>query len=95
MGLTEDELYETTLRSFLNRVKGFSEANEMYQRQEWERTRWQAAAIANYLSKKPVKPGDLLKLPWDVDRLEKPLTAEERKQRFAEMDRRMKQRFNG
>lgn len=95
MRLSEDEMYDTTLRSLLNRVRGFSQAAEMHQRQEWERTRWQAAAIANYLSKKPVRPADLLKLPWDVERLEKPLTAEERKERFAEMDRRMKERFDG
>ena len=93
MGMSEKEFYDSSMRSVMNRVDGFSQEVKSRERQEWDRTRWLASVVVNLVSKRTVKPGDLLKLPWDAESLERPLTKEEREERFAEMDRRMAERF--
>lgn len=93
MGLSESEFWNTTLRTLTNRIKGYTKRQEDKQRTEWERTRWQTCVMVNMLSSKRVRPVDLLRLPWDNIEPPRPLTAEERKQRFGAMDKRIKEQY--
>lgn len=50
-----------TLQEILNAHKGYLERTY----NDWRRTRWLGAIIANSFSTKEVKPSDLMKLPGD------------------------------
>jgi len=50
-----------TFQEILNAHKGYLERTY----NDWRRTRWLGAVIANTFSSKDIKPSDLLKLPGD------------------------------
>lgn len=75
----------------MNRVRGVSKHRENLQREEWDRTRWAAAALMSMWSKDRIRPLDLIKFPWDDVSNQGPLSLEERQKRFGDMDKKMKQ----
>ena len=62
-----DEFYDMLPKFFWNKMDGFYELENMRQRQEWERTRWQTTLLLNIQlpKNKTVKPTDLIKFDWD------------------------------
>jgi len=69
MGLTPDSLYSLTFKEFGNAVRGKKESEEMLERSNWERTRWQSALLLNVHTKKGSKiaPKDLATFPWEKE----------------------------
>lgn len=95
MGL--GDYMDSELCTLFNAIEAYFEVEETRQRQEWERTRWQAATLVNIQLKKKdrLKVNELLPLPWDKEgdlQVVKPLTYEEQKERFEKIDAFMKQR---
>lgn len=62
-----DEFYDMLPKFFWNKMDGFYELENMRQRQEWERTRWQTTLLLNIQlpKNKTMKPTDLIKFDWD------------------------------
>jgi len=65
MGLSYNEMYDLTPRSFSNKFKGFSEVRKEDDRRSWEQTRVIAHITASPNLKKKMKPTELLPFPWD------------------------------
>jgi len=67
LSLTPDSLYDFTFREFGNAVRGRYEAQEQFDRSNWERVRWQTALLLNVHTKKGanLKPADLVTFPWE------------------------------
>ena len=67
LGLTPADLYDFTFREFGNAVRGRYEAQEQFDRSNWERVRWQTALLLNVHTKKGanLKPADLVTFPWE------------------------------
>ena len=67
LGLTPDLLYELTFREFGNAVRGRYKSEELLDRSNWERVRWQTALLLNVHTKKgtSLKPKDLAVFPWE------------------------------
>ncbi len=65
--LTPAQLYDHTFREFGNAVRGCYKYQEIAQRADWERTRWQTALLLNVHTKKGqhLKPKDLTVFPWE------------------------------
>ena len=60
MGLSDEDLYDLTPRSFNNRLIGFNKKNEQLSQNHWEQTRMIVhAAIAPH-SKHRLKPQELM-----------------------------------
>ncbi len=62
-----DEFYDMLPKFFWNKMDGFYELENMRQRQEWERIRWQTTLLLNIQlpKNKTMKPTDLIKFDWD------------------------------
>lgn len=95
MGL--NDYMNSELCTLFNAIEAYFEVEETRQRQEWERTRWQAATLVNIQLKRQdrMKVTELLPLPWDREekmQVAKPLTYDEQKERFERIDAFMKQR---
>ena len=67
MGLSPKSLYSLTFKEFGNAVKGKKESEEMLERSNWERTRWQTSLLLNVHTKKgsKISPKDLAVFPWE------------------------------
>ena len=67
MSLSPDSLYSLTFKEFGNAVKGKKESEEMLERSNWERTRWQTSLLLNVHTKKgsKISPKDLALFPWE------------------------------
>jgi hypothetical protein len=65
LGLTPDLLYEFTFREFGNAVRGRYKSEELLDRSNWERVRWQTALLLNVHTKK-----DLAVFPWEKEKNE-------------------------
>ena len=67
MGLSPKSLYSLTFKEFGNAVKGKKEGEEMLERSNWERTRWQTSLLLNVHTKKgsKISPKDLAVFPWE------------------------------
>lgn len=67
MGMKVDEFYDMLPKHFWIKMDGFNELENMRQRVEWERCRWQTAYLLNvHASKgKTIKPTDLISFEWD------------------------------
>ena len=65
MGMTEEQFYDSTFRSFFNRLTGYRRKEEREYWEHWERLRWQTTQLLNlHLPKgKEIKETDLLLLP--------------------------------
>ena len=66
------------LRDLVLAVQGFNELENERQREEWERTRWQAAVSLQPYAKqgKSIQPSELIRFPWDKKRKRKASRAE-------------------
>jgi hypothetical protein len=65
VGLSYDELYDLTPRSFNNKLIGFNSSQEEKVQNEWEQTRIIVHATMSPHSKKKLRPKDILPFPWD------------------------------
>tara|TARA_Y100000401_G_scaffold18864_1_gene12710 strand:+ start:123 stop:404 length:282 start_codon:yes stop_codon:yes gene_type:complete len=67
MGMRVDEFYDMLPKFFWNKMDGFYELENMRQKQEWERIRWQTTLLLNIQlpKNKTMKPTDLIKFDWD------------------------------
>jgi hypothetical protein len=72
LGWTIDEFWWSTPRELINAYRGKHKQEERTEREQWERVRWQAAAIISPHAKKGLKIKDLIVFPWE----KKPITAE-------------------
>lgn len=73
----------------------WKERREGDSRQEWERTRLLAAMVLQPYSKKPVRPSDVMRFPWDCGAKaggapQGPPSTKERMEEIAERVRRFK-----
>lgn len=95
--IPEEEYWDTTLRSLMNRIEGFFEMENRREQGEWERVRWQSVLILNMFAKKgrSIKPKDLVTFPWEQEKRIPPpparkLTPEEIREKFAKYDEKMR-----
>jgi len=65
LGLSFDNLYDMTPRSFQNKLIGFKEHNEQLLHDSWEQTRLIIHSCLSPHSKKELNPKTLLPFPWD------------------------------
>ena len=65
MGMSYDELYNSTPRNFNNKLIGFNAYQEQLMQDNWERTRVIIHSTLSPHSKKKLKPKELLPFPWD------------------------------
>jgi hypothetical protein len=72
MGLSYDELYDLTPRSFSNKLLGYNNYQEQLMQDRWERTRLIIQSSLAPHSKKKLKPKEILPFPWDSKRDNKP-----------------------
>tara|TARA_R100001244_G_scaffold126111_1_gene96414 strand:- start:3580 stop:3855 length:276 start_codon:yes stop_codon:yes gene_type:complete len=62
-----DDFYDMLPKHFWNKLDGFYELENMRQRQEWERVRWQTTLLLNIQlpKNKTLKPKDLMDFDWE------------------------------
>ena len=62
-----DEFYDYLPKHFWNKLDGFYEIENIKERANWERTRWQTTLLLNIqIAKgKKLKPTDLIEFEWD------------------------------
>ena len=74
LGLTPSTLYDFTFREFSNAVRGRYKSEELLDRSNWERVRWQTALLLNVHTKKgsSIKAKDLAVFPWEQSKKKKP-----------------------
>jgi hypothetical protein len=65
MGLSDEDLYDLTPRSFNNKLIGFNKKNEQLSQNHWEQTRLIVHGTIAPHSKHKVKPQELMPFPWD------------------------------
>jgi len=65
MGLSCDELYDLTPRTFNNQILGFNQYQESLTQDRWEQTRMIIHSCLAPHSKKALKPAEILPFPWD------------------------------
>ena len=67
LGLAPFALYSLTFEELGNAVRGKRQSEEIRERSDWERTRWQTALLLNVHTKKGAKitPIDLAVFPWE------------------------------
>ena len=65
MGMSYDELYNSTPRNFNNKLIGFNAYQEQLMQDNWERTRVIIHSTLSPHSKKKLKPKEILPFPWD------------------------------
>tara|TARA_R100000734_G_C3307140_1_gene97677 strand:+ start:570 stop:857 length:288 start_codon:yes stop_codon:yes gene_type:complete len=65
MGMSYDELYNSTPRNFNNKLIGFNAYQEQLMQDNWERTRVIIHSTLSPHTKKKLKPKELLPFPWD------------------------------
>jgi len=79
LGLSYDNLYDLTPRSFENKLKGFKKYNEQLSQNNWEQTRMIVHAAILPHSKNKIKPQELMPFPWDnkVKKVKKDVASKE------------------
>jgi len=62
-----EEFYDYLPKHFWNKLDGFYELENIKERANWERTRWQTTLLLNIqIAKgKKLKPTDLIEFEWD------------------------------
>ena len=91
IGITPLTYWQSTLLQVLGYIQHHRKAKDSQYMAEWERTRWQTAALLSVHAKKgkSVKPKDLIEFPWEKVNAPKAkiLSKEERFERFNRQDR--------
>lgn len=67
MGMSVEEFYEMIPKHFFNKMDGFFELEQLRDRSDWERTRWQTCYLLNiHLPRgKQIKLKDLMQFEWE------------------------------
>ena len=65
LGLSDENLYDYTPRSFNNKLIGFRRYNEQVSQNDWEQTRLIVHSTIAPHSKHKLKPKELMPFPWD------------------------------
>lgn len=65
--MSVEEFYNMIPKHFFNKLNGFFDLEQMRERNEWERIRWQTCYLLNIqIAKgKKLKLTDLIKFDWD------------------------------
>ena len=65
--MSVEEFYDMIPRHFFNKLDGFFELEQLRDRSDWERTRWQTCYLLNIQLPrgKQIKLKDLIKFDWD------------------------------
>jgi len=92
MGLSVDDLYDMTPRSFQNKLIGFNEHREQLSRNDWEQTRIIVHACLSPHTKKQLKPKQILPFPWDKKQTDKTIASKEYVQSVIEKYEKIKQK---
>lgn len=68
MGYSPAVLFNMDYGTYLLAYRGYVEQEERRERQQWERIRWQTAALLSVHAKKgkQVRPMDLITFPWET-----------------------------
>tara|TARA_R110000824_G_scaffold149111_1_gene319215 strand:- start:132 stop:407 length:276 start_codon:yes stop_codon:yes gene_type:complete len=88
-----DEFYDMLPMYFWNKLDGFYELENLREKHEWERCRWQTCLLLNIqLAKgKTLKPKDLIEFEWDKKGAEQDVEKiKERAEYIKEMDQHKK-----
>ena len=92
--MSEDDLHNTTMRAFQNKLLGRRKYEEVRYKENWEQHRELVVTIMSpNLDKKYRKKSakDLYKLPWDVDQSKaNKVDADRLKKAFDHLDQRLK-----
>ncbi|RMH11187.1 MAG: hypothetical protein D6698_16755 [Gammaproteobacteria bacterium] len=69
LSMSEEEFYNSTLRSFHNRLKGFEEREQSRQREDWTRTRWMILHLLSPHVKRTTFASlrRALRFPWEIE----------------------------
>jgi len=67
MGMSVEEFYDMIPKHFFNKLDGFFELEQLRDRSDWERTRWQTCYLLNIQLPrgKQIKLQDLINFDWD------------------------------
>ena len=67
MGMSVEDFYDMIPKHFFNKMDGFFELEQLRDRSDWERTRWQTCYLLNIqLSRgKQLKLKDLIQFAWE------------------------------
>ena len=67
MGMSVDDFYDMIPKHFFNKMDGFFELEQLRDRSDWERSRWQTCYLLNIqLSRgKQLKLKDLIQFAWE------------------------------
>lgn len=92
IGISPTVYYQSTFGQIVGYIHHYNKGQESQFRQEWERTRWQTAAMLNVYAKKgkSIKPADLIKFPWEEEAKKEPpkkLTKKEIHEKYGRSDR--------
>jgi len=81
LGLTPEALDDLTFRQYHNALTGYYKNQEVLDRSEWIRCRWQTALLLNIQMEKKhrIKQKDLIEFEWEREH-NKILSPEERKE---------------
>ena len=65
--MSVEEFYDMIPRHFFNKLDGFFELEQLRDRSDWERTRWQTCYLLNIQLPrgKQIKLKDLINFDWD------------------------------
>jgi len=67
MGMSVEEFYDMIPRHFFNKLDGFFDLEQLRDRSDWERTRWQTCYLLNIQLPrgKQIKLKDLIRFGWE------------------------------
>jgi len=67
LGMNHDEMYDLTMRSFVNKLKGFNDHQQLKTRTSWEQTRIIMHSVLKPYMNKNVSLKEVLPFEWDSD----------------------------
>jgi len=69
MGMSVEDFYDMIPRHFFNKMDGFFQLEQLRDRSDWERTRWQTCYLLNIQLPrgKQIKLKDLISFAWEKD----------------------------
>ncbi len=67
LGMKPEDFWDMLPVDFWNKLEGFYELENMRERMEWERCRWQTTLLLNIQlpKNKTLKPTDLIEFEWE------------------------------
>lgn len=71
MLMSVEEFDDMTLKTFFNKLDGFTEMRNQTEQAAWVRTRWSTAMLMNVHTKATIKPENLIRFPWEKNKVVK------------------------